>query len=444
MTQISEIRRDVERMMAMGSDIDKKLTALEERRQEECNDGLEGLPFLEIEARGNAYPLTGHLMAAEKEKDKISYVKALVFTILLLRPYAKDLVSGFTALERIRCSLGLTEDLKLVLAEGVSWNKVDILPALIHIRDGRGKDAFLLDSLILASEMKSFCDPAFKQLSYLHALMGYGERTVEEALEAVETIYAGDRREFLQAENNWHSFHGDAAACYLDLAGDLNRNGALEVRTYYAFWPEAGVQGPKEYTPCVMLIVNATEGKAVHKGDPLFTIYGGNEKYSEWGSGRSQDFLKELSGFTIKYSDTSQWIYLMHPSEKKNGISNSNRYEHICDALESIKIKGSAVKVKADADGIVHWEECIAADPFDTIKKVDYQVGDDGGIFGDPHWTDGEVLVPADIHFHAKYKGAAHVPVTAGDVFLSSDTLKPETMRRMPLCKVKSRALREH
>ena len=48
MTQISEIRRDVERMMAMGSDIDKKLTALEERRQEECNDGLEGLPFLEI------------------------------------------------------------------------------------------------------------------------------------------------------------------------------------------------------------------------------------------------------------------------------------------------------------------------------------------------------------------------------------------------------------
>ena len=116
----------------------------------------------------------------------------------------------------------------------------------------------------------------------------------------------------------------------------------------------------------------------------------------------------------------------------------------ICDALESIKIKGSAVKVKADADGIVHWEECIAADPFDTIKKVDYQVGDDGGIFGDPHWTDGEVLVPADIHFHAKYKGAAHVPVTAGDVFLSSDTLKPETMRRMPLCKVKSRALREH
>lgn len=439
MTEIAEIRKEVRHMMAMGDKITQDLEALEQQSMKDQGKEMDGIPFSEAESRGGAYPLKGHLLAEETEAVRSSYVKALALGAILLRPYGNDFGSGLAALERVRKSLEISEDLKSVYVEAVKAIPADFHSAVESIRSGRGKDAFLIDSLVLTKEMKASGDRTAEMLSHLYGLIGYGERAISEALEALDLIYEGNRMAFIEEQKNWTDFHGEAAACYLDMADDLNLDGYRKETPCYAIWPEyyAGSQGEQKYAAKVLLKVHAEEGSIVKKGNLLFTLYALDERYKD-KEGMEDFFGGWLSGFTIRYSKMPSWLYLVHYDP-----SASDRYKRwFCDKIDAMKEGSVAVEVRAPSDGVIHWSPCIMQEPFACITELDYRVGEKHTFSAD-EWTEGEVLVGKDAHYHAIYQlkhnntvANPPSPVSPGDIFVSGPSLTPQALRDMALCKV--------
>lgn len=443
MTEIAEIRKEVRHMMAMGDKITQDLEALEQQSMKDQGKEMDGIPFSEAESRGGAYPLKGHLLAEETEAVRSSYVKALALGAILLRPYGNDFGSGLAALERVRKSLEISEDLKSVYVEAVKAIPADFHSAVESIRSGRGKDAFLIDSLVLTKEMKASGDRTAEMLSHLYGLIGYGERAISEALEALDLIYEGNRMAFTEAQRNWTDFHGEAAACYLDLADDLNLSGHPMETESYAIWPEyyEGNKGDMKYASRILLEINVDEGSLVKKGNVLFTLYGLDEKYKDKKG--VADYLSSwgrLSGFSIKYAEMPSWVYLMHYDPD---VDVSDRYKRwFCDKVDAMKESGVVLKVRALSNGTVHWNPCIAKEPFACITELDYRVGETH-MFSSDEWTDGEVLVRNDAHYNAIYQlknrdtvANPPSPVSPGDIFASGPSLTPQALRNMAICTV--------
>ncbi len=431
MTQIEQLKKDLDCMLSLGDDISRKLENIGEKEKKDRRKNLDGLSFPEIVSRGSAYRLKGHQMAMAKEAEKILYIRSLAFVTVLLRPYSEDWPAGLAALERIRQALDISGNLQEFLADAYRMNQSDILSGLDHIRSGAGYEAFLLDSLVLSKEMKASAQPALESLSRLYALLGYGERTLAEALEALGFVYEGNRMAFMLAQSAWIPFSGEAASCYLDLADNLNLDGFQSEREHYAIWPERS-----KYVPRFLLEIHATEGSQVKKDDVLFTLYGLGEKYKN--AQKVDDFLGggNLYGFTIKYAESPSWIYLMQYNP-----SIGDRYKSwFCSRIDNMKEGAVSVSVKALSDGILHWNPCLSQEPFACISNLSYRAGE-SHIFSADEWTDGEVLVK-DKHYHAIYwskhcgSEEPNPPVTDGDIFASGISLTPEALRQMPLCVV--------
>lgn len=365
--------------------------------------------FASAERKGAAYPLEGHVMGQVDPKAKEAYVSLLLFAWSLLQPEAKEADDGLVTVARIRELLHVDTPLYHLFCHMKETAGAELEMWFQKVDQSGGKSAYLLDTLILCQEMKAESDASYGKLSQLYLFMGCKESMLKEAAEAVQLIQERNRYKYLLCENHkWKSFEGRTGECYLNLVGDLNTPGQVAPASYYALWPERpeGATGVSKYAPKVMLKIEVAEGAMVEKGQTLFTVYGAKESLK-----RGFFFDPDHS---ITYNGTSAWGYVVwkcywHVKDVEGGrwgyLSKEDEQKRLEDCLlNSYEI----LSVKADRDGIVHWQSCVNMEPFVCMKSISYYVS----------------------------KKEPPIDLQPDDTFISSESMTPSTIGKMPICVV--------
>lgn len=400
--------------------------------------------FASAERKGAAYPLEGHVMGQVDPKAKEAYVSLLLFTWSLLQPEAKAADDGLVTVARIRESLHVDTPLYHLFCHMKETAGTELEMWFQKVDQSGGKSAYLLDTLVLCQEMKAENDSAYGKLSQLYLFMGCKESMLKEAAEAAGLILEKNRYKYLLCENHkWKSFDGKAGECYLNLVGDLNTPGQVEPASYYALWPEQAenTTGGFKYAPKVMLKIEVAEGAKVEKGQTLFTIYGA----------KKDTYRGFLSGtHTVTYSGISDWGYILlwkhnrHiPSDFRGMLAfvgrmwadDANIREEQEQLEKCILNRYEPFSVKADRDGIVHWQSCVNKRPFWCIEQIDY-----GGLeWQSAYWNDAQNPVIGRYRGwkdDMRKEGITAINLQPGDVFVSSDYMTPATIGKMPICTV--------
>ena len=400
--------------------------------------------FASAERKGAAYPLEGHVMGQVDPKAKEAYVSILLFTWSLLQPEAKAADDGLVTVARIRESLHVDTPLYHLFCHMKETAGTELEMWFQKVDQSGGKSAYLLDTLILCQEMKAESDASYGKLSQLYLFMGCKESMLKEAAEAVQLIQERNRYKYLLCENHkWKSFDGKAGECYLNLVGDLNTPGQVAPASYYALWPEEAenTTGGFKYAPKVMLKIEVAEGATVEKGQTLFTVYGA----------KKDTYRGFLSGtHTVTYSGISDWGYILlwkHnrriPGDFRGMLAlvgrmwadDANIREEQEQLEKCILNRYEPFSVKADRDGIVHWQSCVNKRPFWCIEQIDY-----GGLeWQSAYWNDAQNPVIGRYRGwkdEMREKGITAINLQPGDVFVSSDSMTPATIGKMPICTV--------
>lgn len=412
--------------------------------------------FTSAERKGAAYPLEGHVMGQIDPKAKEAYVSLLLFTWSLLQPEAKAADDGLVTVARIRESLHVDTPLYHLFCHMKETAGTELEMWFQKVDQSGGKSAYLLDTLVLCQEMKAENDSAYGKLSQLYLFMGCKESMLKEAAEAVQLIQERNRYKYLLCENHkWKSFEGRTGECYLNLVGDLNTPGQVAPASYYALWPEQAenATGGFKYAPKVMLKIEVAEGAMVEKGQTLFTIYGAKKD-------THRGFLSGTH--TVTYSGTSDWGYILLWKHNRhipdlsgifssvalgalgvqNGRLNGREWADGANIREEQERLEKCIlnhyepfSVKADRDGIVHWQSCVNKRPFWCIEQIDY-----GGIeWQSAYWHDAQNPVIGQYRGwkdDMRKKGITAINLQPGDVFVSSDSMTPATIGKMPICTV--------
>lgn len=399
--------------------------------------------FASAERKGAAYPLEGHVMGQVDPKAKEAYLSLLLFTWSLLQPEAKAADDGLVTVARIRESLHLDTPLYHLFCHMKETAGTELEMWFQKVDQSGGKSAYLLDTLILCQEMKAESDGSYGKLSQLYLLMGCEESMLNEATEAAGLIHKRNRNEYILYENHkWKSFDGKAGECYLNLVGDLNTPGQLAPTSYYALWPERleNATGGFKYAPKVMLKIEVAEGVMVEKGQTLFTIYGAKKD-------THRGFLSGTH--TVTYSGTSDWGYILlwkHNRRIPSGFWTESQTERECADGANIREEQERLEkcilnhyepfsVKADRDGIVHWQSCVNKRPFWCIEQIDY-----GGLeWQSAYWNDAQNPVIGRYRGwkdDMRKEGITAINLQPGDVFVSSDSMTPATIGKRPICVV--------
>lgn len=392
--------------------------------------------FTSAERKGAAYPLEGHAMGQIDPKAKEAYVSLLLFTWSLLQPEAKAADDGLVTVARIRESLHVDTPLYHLFCHMKETAGTELEMWFQKVDQSGGKSAYLLDTLVLCQEMKAENDSAYEKLSQLYLFMGCKESMLKEAAEAVQLIQERNRYKYLLCENHkWKSFEGRTGECYLNLVGDLNTPGQVAPASYYALWPERPEGGTdvSKYAPKVMLKIEVAEGAMVEKGQTLFTVYGAKESVAR---GRLQHF-KWLSDISIYYDGSSDWGYIFTWNRM---IAGTRTYEQEMyeQAIESEQKRLNecfldsyeSCRVKADRDGIVHWQPWVNQLPFCCIKEIAGATSSDfwkGSLAENFYYGWGTEM---------KNKGRDSIDLQPGDIFVSSGSMTPATIGKMPICTV--------
>lgn len=394
--------------------------------------------FASAERKGAAYPLEGHVMGKAAPKTKDAYLSLLLFTWSLLQPEAKEADTGLVTVARVRESLSVDTSLYELFCHMRETSSTDLERWFQVVDKSGGKSAYLLDTLVLCQEMKAENDRSYGKLSQLYMLMGCNEFMLGEAIEAAGLIHERDRYGYLQREKHqWKSFDGKVGECYLNLVGDLNTPGELELTSYYAPWPERaeGATGISKYAPKVVLKIEVAEGAMVEKGQILFTVYGAKESLkrgflsdqhritysgiSDWGYILVRKYNRKIDGFMTLFSGKS-------PKEWSDG--NFIRDEQ--KQLEAYILNSyEFLSVKANRDGIVHWQAWVNKRPFWSIEKIDYE----GMEWRSAYWSDSRY----EPRWNGwKEEGIDSIDLQPGDIFVSSPSMTPATIGENPLCVV--------
>lgn len=455
MLKIEDIQKELQQMGDNFQRLQSSLAqfAQEQAQTKEAQTGENKETFFaSAERKGAAYPLEGHVMGQVDPKGKEAYVSLLLFTWSLLQPEAKAADDGLVTVARIRESIQVDTPLYNLFCHMKETSSSDLENWFQKVDQSGGKSAYLLDTLILCLEMKAENDGSYGKLSQLYLFMGCKEFMLKEAAEAVQLIQERNRYKYLLCENHkWKSFEGRTGECYLNLVGDLNTPGQVAPASYYALWPEEAenATGGFKYAPKVMLKIEVAEGAMVEKGQTLFTIYG-TKKDTDRGF---------LSGtHTVTYSGTSDWGYILLWKHNRRisgalprvafeilGWQNAQNGREWADGAnireeqerleKCILNRYEPFSVKAGRDGIVHWQSCVNKRPFWCIEQIDY-----GGIeWQSAYWNDAQKPVIGRYRGwmdEMRKEGITAIKLQPGDVFVSSDSMTPSTIGKMPICTV--------
>lgn len=447
MLKIEDIQKELQQMGDNFQRLQSSLAqfAQEQAQTKEAQTGENKETFFaSAERKGAAYPLEGHVMGQVDPKGKEAYVSLLLFTWSLLQPEAKAADDGLVTVARIRESIQVDTPLYNLFCHMKETSSSDLENWFQKVDQSGGKSAYLLDTLILCLEMKAENDGSYGKLSQLYLFMGCKESMLKEAAEAVQLIQERNRYKYLLCENHkWKSFDGKAGECYLNLVGDLNTPGQVAPASYYALWPEEAenTTGGFKYAPKVMLKIEVAEGATVEKGQTLFTVYGA----------KKDTYRGFLSGtHTVTYSGISDWGYILlwkHnrriPGDFRGMLAlvgrmwadDANIREEQEQLEKCILNRYEPFSVKADRDGIVHWQSCVNKRPFWCIEQIDY-----GGLeWQSAYWNDAQNPVIGRYRGwkdEMREKGITAINLQPGDVFVSSDSMTPATIGKMPICTV--------
>lgn len=398
METVESMQKDIQQMGESLARLQAGLEEIEEAKKKAAQAaGIEEetARFQEAEKRGSANLLEGHMMEKAGKEAKESYLSLLLFTWSLLVPEAKAKDAGLVQVARIWASFHVDLSLSDIFCEEKEKTGTALETWMGDIEQAGGTEAFLLDSLLLGGEMK-VDGAAYEKLCHFYVLMGCKEIQLQEAIEAVNLIRAGDRYGYMQKEHQWKYFTGKAGECYLTLVGDLNTTGESRSTDYYAVWPERkkGVTGVPKYAPSVILKIEAEEGERVEKGQTLFTLHAGKKEYcrelDDFYGGCWHLYAGELYP---KEEDGVAWLYaFLYSSWKVRDWFHENSMEGY-DVLE----------IKAVKDGTVRWSP--------KVKRVPRE-----GLCGKLNF-DYENLKP-------------------GELFVSAVSLSPETIGDLPICTV--------
>lgn len=438
--ELQQMGENFRRLQNSVAQLAKEQAQMKEAQAGENKEAI----FTSAERKGSAYPLEGHVMGQVDPKAKEAYVFLLLFTWSLLQPEAKAADDGLVTVARIRESLHVDTPLYHLFCHMKETAGTELEMWFQKVDQSGGKSAYLLDTLILCQEMKAENDGSYGKLSQLYLFMGCKESILKEAAEAAGLILEKNRYKYLLCENHkWKSFDGKAGECYLNLVGDLNTPGQVEPASYYALWPEQAenTTGGFKYAPKVMLKIEVAEGAKVEKGQTLFTIYGA----------KKDTYRGFLSGtHTVTYSGISDWGYILlwkhnrHISGDFRGMlafvgrmwaDDANIREEQEQLEKCILNRYEPFSVKADRDGIVHWQSCVNKRPFWCIEQIDY-----GGIeWQSAYWNDAQNPVIGRYRGwkdDMRKEGITAINLQPGDVFVSSDSMTPATIGKMPICTV--------
>lgn len=474
MLKIEDIQKELQQMGDNFQRLQSSLAqfAQEQAQTKEAQTGENKETFFaSAERKGAAYPLEGHVMGQVDPKGKEAYLSLLLFTWSLLQPEAKAADDGLVTVARIWESLHVDTPLYHLFCHMKETAGTELEMWFQKVDQSGGKSAYLLDTLVLCQEMKAENDSAYGKLSQLYLFMGCKESMLKEAAEAAQLIQERNRYKYLLCENHkWKSFEGRTGECYLNLVGDLNTPGQVAPASYYALWPEQAenAKGGFKYAPKVMLKIEVAEGAMVEKGQTLFTIYGAKED-------TDRGFLSGTH--TVTYCGTSDWgyIFLWKHNRRISGVSSSGVPSGVPSAIYSVIREawrlqnalqnaqnaqngkewadGANIReeqerlekcilnryepfsVKADRDGIVHWQSCVNKRPFWCIEQIDY-----GGIeWQSAYWNDAQNPVIGRYRGwkdDMRKEGITAINLQPGDVFVSSDYMTPATIGKMPICTV--------
>lgn len=441
MSKLDDIQKEVQQMgdnfQRLQASVAQLAKEQEQSKEVQAGETQESL-FAVAARKGAAYPLEGHVIGAADMNVKEAYLSLLLFTWSLLQPEAKDADTGLVTVARIRASLHVDTSLYNLFCHTKEAASTDLETWFQTVDRAGGKSAYLLDTLILCQEMKAESNSTYEKLSQLYLLMGCQKSMLEEVIVAAGLIYERNRYKYILYENHkWKSFDGKVGECYLNLVGDLNTPGQVEPTSYYALWPERAekVTGVSKYAPKVMLKIEVAEGAAVEKGQTLFTVYGVKESVERgFLSGRH----------SITYCGTSDWGYILmwkynrsrfyDPFRPKFDDSNFIKREQ--KQLEECILNGyDILSVKADRDGIVHWQSCVNKRPFWSIDKIDYE----GIEWKSAYWNDSKKVIGTyGWKDEIRKEGIGSIDLEPGDVFVSSASLTPETLGKAPICVVET------
>ena len=459
MSKLQDIEKELQQMGDHFQRLQDSVAQLAQEqaqmKEAQAGENTEAI-FTSAERKGAAYPLEGHVMGQVDPKAKEAYLSLLLFTWSLLQLEAKAADDGLVTVARIRESLHVDTPLYHLFCHMKETSSDDLETWFPKVDQAGGKSAYLLDTLILCQEMKAESDSSYWKLSQLYLLMGCKKPMLEEAIEATGLIHKRNRYEYIQCENhNWKSFDGKAGECYLNLVGDLNTPGQVEPASYYALWPEQAenTTGGFKYAPKVMLKIEVAEGAMVEKGQTLFTIYGAKKD-------THRGFLSGTH--TVTYSGTSDWGYILLWKHNRripdlsgvlssvvlgalggqNGRQNGREWADGANIREEQERLEKCIlnhyepfSVKADRDGIVHWQSCVNKRPFWCIEQIDY-----GEIeWQSAYWHDAQNPVIGQYRGwmdDMREKGITAINLQPGDVFVSSDSMTPATIGKRPICVV--------
>ena len=447
MTKLEDIQKELQQMGDNFRRLQNSVAQLAKEqvqmKEAQAGENKEAI-FTSAERKGAAYPLEGHVMGQVDPKAKEAYVSLLLFTWPLLQPEAKAADGGLVTVARIRESLHVDTPLYHLFCHMKETAGTELEMWFQKVDQSGGKSAYLLDTLILCQEMKAESDASYGKLSQLYLFMGCNEFMLKEATEAAQLIQERNRYKYLLCENHkWKSFEGRTGECYLNLVGDLNTPGQVAPASYYALWPEEAenTTGGFKYAPKVMLKIEVAEGARVEKGQTLFTIYGAKED-------TDRGFLSGTH--TVTYSGISDWGYILlwkHnrriPGDFRGMLAlvgsmwadDANIREEQEQLEKCILNRYEPFSVKADRDGIVHWQSCVNKRPFWCIEQIDY-----GGIeWQSAYWNDAQKPVIGRYRGwmdDMKKEGITAIKLQPGDVFVSSDSMTPATIGKMPICTV--------
>lgn len=453
MKNIEDIQKELQQMGDHFQRLQDSVAQLAQEqaqmKEAQAGENTEAI-FTSAERKGAAYPLEGHVMGQVDPKAKEAYVSLLLFTWSLLQPEAKEADAGLVTVVRVRESLHVDTPLYHLFCHMKGTAGTELEMWFQKVDQSGGKSAYLLDTLILCQEMKAESDASYGKLSQLYLFMGCKESMLKEAAEAVQLIQERNRYKYLLCENHkWKSFEGRTGECYLNLVGDLNTPGQVAPASYYALWPEEAenTTGGFKYAPKVMLKIEVAEGATVEKGQTLFTIYGA----------KKDTYRGFLSGtHTVTYSGISDWGYILLWKHNRCipgvplsrilratfGVQNGREWADGANIREEqerlekcILNRYEPFSVKADRDGIVHWQSCVNKRPFWCIEQIDY-----GGIeWQSAYWNDAQKPVIGRYRGwmdDMKKEGITAIKLQPGDVFVSSDSMTPATIGKMPICTV--------
>ena len=354
----------------------------------------------------------------------------------MLQSEAKAADDGLVTVARIRESLHVDTPLYHLFCHMKETAGTELEMWFQKVDQSGGKSAYLLDTLILCQEMKAENDGSYGKLSQLYLLMGCEESMLNEATEAAGLIHKRNRNEYILYENHkWKSFDGKAGECYLNLVGDLNTPGQVAPTSYYALWPERleNATGVSKYAPKVMLRIEVAEGAIVEKGQPLFTIYGAKENVKR-GLLSEHGWLSDDP--SIKYDGSSDWgyIFIWKYNRKHINLGILDDTQYIKDDQKRLKEcfldNYETFSVKADRDGIVHWQSCVNKSPFWCIE----QIADNNSSLG-AYWDDSrKSLVHYGWRTDMIKKGRKSIDLRPGDVFVSSTSMTPSTIGEKTIC----------